>query len=326
MELNYRPGDSDRSYPYAKNSLGRVTHITEVDDKELYVCIGCGTEMIPRRGEGKTWHFAHKTLSTCSGESWLHITGKMLFIEEYQKRLTEKNPFYIGFDYPYKALCEKIHSCEKSKEHRHYEDLTKYYTHIETEKKHGNFIPDIRLYNPDTGYNMYIEIAVTHRLSEEKKRSGYKIIEIQLKDKKCLEKMTKSFSDCLIDCTWVRFVNIKKPVIEIPEYTQRPCEGKLCLTFKYEHELKINRILLNSQRQQELVDRKYDEIAAAYRSTFQSDINKEKQDIKNRAQESIDELNQSIESSSSAGSTTDKAKIIDMMADFGYDFEGVVAM
>jgi ribosomal protein L37AE/L43A len=390
MELNYRPGDIDRSYSYARNSLGKITHIENSEAGQRYICIECGTEMIPRRGEEKIWHFAHKTLTTCSGESWLHGAGKELFVAQYQWCLIEKKPFNMKFDYPYKAICERNTSCQKSREHRHYVDLTMYYTHIETEKRHGNFIPDIRLYNPDTGNSMYVEIAVTHRLSEEKKRSGHKIIEIQLKDKKCLEKMTKSFSDGLIDCTWIRFVNIKKPAIQIPEYEQRPCVGKLCETFKYEHHLKLKGIIVNAEGKQMeidtkydniarkhrdsfladiskdkqiiraeveatfdnlnqrlgiaakssmttelgrmintmygLIDAKYDRIAQEHRNSFQSDINREKQLIRDAMKVKIDELNQSAEAITNSSMAKEKAKIINMMADFGYDFEGVVGM
>ena len=390
MELNYRPGDINRSYPYARNSSGSITHIEDSESGQCYTCIECETEMIPRRGEEKIWHFAHKTLSECNGESWLHKAGKEVFIARFIWCLINKKPFNIGFDYPYKTVCEKNTLCQKSREHRHYENLTKYYTHIETEKSNGGFRPDIRLYNPDTGHSMWVEIVVTSRPSKEKMASGHKIIQITLKDKKCLKRMTDAFSDCLMDCYWIKFVNIKTPAIELPECVERSCMGKLCEVFKYEHDLNLHKVIVNAEGKEmeietkydniarkhrdsfllninkekqviraeteafidnlnqrleisakssmitdmakiinlmyELVEAKYDRIAQEHRNSFQSDINREKQLIRNEMKARIDELNQSAEIITNSSMVKEKAKIIDMMADFGYDFEGVAGM
>jgi hypothetical protein len=75
-----------------------------------------------------------------------------------------------------------------------------------------------------------------------------------------------------------------------------------------------------------LIDAKYDRIAQEHRNSFQSDINREKQLIRDAMKVKIDELNQSAEAITNSSMAKEKAKIINMMADFGYDFEGVVGM
>lgn len=79
--------------------------------------------------------------------------------------------------------CERfkqIISCfSRLPESQHEYDLTRYYPDIDVETREGNFIPDIILRSKARPDDMaFVEIAVTHFLSEAKSSSGHRIIEI----------------------------------------------------------------------------------------------------------------------------------------------------
>ena len=64
-------------YHYAKNQDGVIIDIADVvkEDRvsQRFFCIGCGAEMIPKLGEVKARHFAHKVESPkCNSETYLH--------------------------------------------------------------------------------------------------------------------------------------------------------------------------------------------------------------------------------------------------------------
>ncbi|MDO2952641.1 hypothetical protein M8826_11065, partial [Aeromonas simiae] len=72
-------------------------------------------------------------------------------------------------------------------------DLTDYFHSIKMEKRDGHFIPDLTLCSTTrTAEKIYIEIAVTHFMSEEKEYSGAKIIEIPLESELDIEKITRA--------------------------------------------------------------------------------------------------------------------------------------
>jgi hypothetical protein len=59
-------------------------------------------------------------------------------------------------------------------------DLTKDYPLIKMEKGVDRFIPDLLLTSKDDKDKLFVEIAYTHKVTTEKKESGYKIIEINI--------------------------------------------------------------------------------------------------------------------------------------------------
>ena len=176
-------------YRFAYNDEKKIIDVlTLPSDREglsdRYICLGCDNPLIAKtRGEKKEKHFAHKNRLSCNEETYLHRLAKMTFYRTYLNCLENNEQFFI--DLTYAKVCRKHeqivgHSCNlgsMSKTH----DLTIYYDSIKLETRDDCFIPDLLLYNsknPDQ--NLYVEIAVTHFLSDEKTHSGKRIIEIPI--------------------------------------------------------------------------------------------------------------------------------------------------
>ena len=81
--------------PYALLD-GKLTHISEATKGLPYICAGCGSEIIVRKGEYIRMHFAHKVDSDCSGggESVMHMMAKAAIAES--KMITLPNPIPFG--------------------------------------------------------------------------------------------------------------------------------------------------------------------------------------------------------------------------------------
>ena len=56
--------------------------IDDAKKKTKYLCIDCESELITKQGKKIQWHYAHKTNTSCNGESWKHIYSKYL-IDKY---------------------------------------------------------------------------------------------------------------------------------------------------------------------------------------------------------------------------------------------------
>ena len=56
-------------------------------------------------------------------------------------------------------------------------DLTKDFCELMVEERHNSLIPDVRIYSPKRDESIYIEIAVTHKVDENKEKKGTRIIE-----------------------------------------------------------------------------------------------------------------------------------------------------
>lgn len=59
---------------YMARDTGRQTDVLvrNAKRKALYECIDCKSFVIPRQGSKLAWHYAHKTLTTCQGETSSH--------------------------------------------------------------------------------------------------------------------------------------------------------------------------------------------------------------------------------------------------------------
>jgi hypothetical protein len=176
-------------YRFAYNIDQEVVDVLELpsDREELsdqYICLGCDNPLIAKtRGEKREKHFAHKNRLSCNEETYLHRLGKMTFYRTYLNCLENNEEFFIELTYT--KVCRKHeqfigHSCNLgslSKTH----DLTVYYDSIKLETRDDSFIPDLLLYNSKKPeQKLYIEIAVTHFLSDEKILSDKRIIEIPI--------------------------------------------------------------------------------------------------------------------------------------------------
>jgi len=201
-------------YKYALSEFGAVLCIDSItkNDKKDYTCIGCGKPLIPVLGEIRRWHFRHKYIQNCNFESYIHRLAKKLFLERYNKCLSNNLPFYIEYEVPVMCHYCKHGPCEKSKELKTY-DLTRQFITISEEKKDGSLVPDLQLQTAHTSkvIKLYIEIAVTHQSTTQKINSGIRIIEFSIENEQDLEIL--NFDPISVTHDQIKFYNFNpKPI------------------------------------------------------------------------------------------------------------------
>lgn len=201
-------------YRYAKSSEGRVVDASELakarrDATWKFICFGCNRPLVAKvHGQHKTAHFAHAADATCSDETYLHHLGKKVFVEEFTKCRAEGLPFEIELSYP--QFCRKYEDdvgwpCQMSTIQVKTHNLASIFNDIQEETRDGSFIPDLMLIDTDrTHTKVYVEIAVTHFLSEKKERSGHRIIEIPLESEEDVSKI-RSHRLTEKNCRFVHF-------------------------------------------------------------------------------------------------------------------------
>lgn len=163
---------------------GRIVSIDDVTKESRksskYMCLGCGQEMVAALGEKNVHHFRHKNNENCSHETYLHNYAK--------KRIKElfDNQEHFLIQYKAENLCSYIRTCKlrlcKSSFIREI-DLKKFFDTCEVEKKCGDFRPDLLLsHSSFPNRKLFIEIHVHNPCTQEKIKSGYRIIEIDVVD------------------------------------------------------------------------------------------------------------------------------------------------
>lgn len=186
-------------YQFALDASGEITSVHTLNrgwprTPGEFRCLSCGNELIPKLGEIRTWHFAHKTTVDCSAETYLHRLGKAVFYREYQDCLRQRKPFRLRF--PISRNCTHFQEqdgrvCDIGTVSVFY-DLTRYFPRIlPPETPDGAFVPDITLVSRDGKQRLYVEICVTHPASEEKVNSGTRILEIAVSGEEDLEAVRK---------------------------------------------------------------------------------------------------------------------------------------
>ena len=182
-------------YKYAQIEGGEIVKAQSLRGNEIprnLVCLGCGEQLIARvNGKKIAPHFAHKVSQECSNETYLHNLAKRFFYRKYRECLDSGEPFFLTIHHI--KRCQKYEKIEW--EHcpnlGHLEkdyDLTSYYRDISLETQDGQFVPDLLLTSSkEPEKPIYVEIAVTHFLSEEKESSDNRIIEIPIESEDDLE-------------------------------------------------------------------------------------------------------------------------------------------
>ena len=175
---------------YALNSQNEIVHVREIakGDSQHYFCCNCGDRMIPKKGNIKVHHFAHKTV-TCSFETYLHKLAKLKFFLSYSKCLEENTPFTLHYfvNMECTSCQDKLNiNCAFKNEFRLY-DLTKTFDKITIEKGINGFIADVLLESSISTEKILIEFAVKHYSSVEKTQSGLKIVEIGINEESDLD-------------------------------------------------------------------------------------------------------------------------------------------
>lgn len=178
-------------------------------EKQKYICIGCEQDISPALGNKKEKHFRHKKIVNCSLETYLHRLAKETFYLTYLDCLNNQEPFYIELFY--QECCRKLinlnkKECLSANFDKKLYDLTQFYTCIFLEKTDDKFKPDLLLIHKNNAdEKIYIEIAVTHKISEKKQQSKYKIIEIPINSEKDIEQIKNK----LISESNAKFIHFK---------------------------------------------------------------------------------------------------------------------
>lgn len=94
---------------YVYDEEEKIVHVDDVSrdtaKSHRYHCISCGAEMIPKLGNLREHHFAHKAACSCNSETYLHKLGKILL----KKKWDESPEFYIR--YMQRVKCGKYKDC-----------------------------------------------------------------------------------------------------------------------------------------------------------------------------------------------------------------------
>lgn len=175
-------------YHYALDEQNRLVCIDEVTEEEkrlhFYHCMSCGAGMIPRIGEVRSWHFAHRgDEDHCGTETYLHKLAKRLVKGKFER----KGPFEVGY---YREVnCTDLSNCPFAKPEECHTckletfDLKQFYDTCVEEQSVDGYFADLLLTsseNPDRE-PVLIEIQVSHKSTAQKIDSGLRIIEIRIK-------------------------------------------------------------------------------------------------------------------------------------------------
>lgn len=190
--------EGDVQYPYADVGRPEMLHISAVKEENRrdykYTCPYCKKELRPRLGAKNRHCFAHRKGESCELDRYIHTTAERLLKEKWDR----DEPFEICMNV--KSECVYIRNCIFYRRHNKgcvseemkTFDLKKQYNRCEVEKKYGDFIPDLCLYD-DTGHHdpIFIEIWSKHKNSDAKASSKHKIIEIRLRTVAEMEELPK---------------------------------------------------------------------------------------------------------------------------------------
>lgn len=184
-----------QDYTYSLNREKHLINIRDAVKGQDYYCPCCGSVMIPRQGNERRWHFAHKVnMSECSYETYLHKIAKRKICECFN----ESAQFNIAF-HP-KTICAKTECPLGAKspctwKSRKKVELKQYYNQCDEEKSIDNFRADLVIYNRDKDTSpILVEIFVTHKSTEAKLSSGYRIIEIKVESEEDIDQIVSTAS------------------------------------------------------------------------------------------------------------------------------------
>lgn len=168
---------------------GHPVNIKDAVKEESYTCVNCGKPLIAKQGAVREWHFAHKTnTSNCSFETYLHKLSKYFIREMFNEKQQ-----LLAIREKLTQICDREHVCPFKKDkncfviEEDHVDLLRYNDCVEEASIKG-FVADL-LFTSDALDPILIEICVTHPCTEDKIKSGLKIIEIQVESEEDVEKL-----------------------------------------------------------------------------------------------------------------------------------------
>lgn len=184
-------------YRYAFSSSGAIIDVCSQDglfNDSPYTCPGCGEELILKDGKIRARHFAHGQGSQCSSpETYLHQTAKHLIAQKFNQSVREGRPFIAELPAP--IYCDHFQSvfeyrcCVEKNATKRY-DLASFYGEACVEVAFDGFVADVLLKHPSKDTNcIFIEIVVTHPMTEAKEVSGNRIIELVINNEDDIRKI-----------------------------------------------------------------------------------------------------------------------------------------
>lgn len=161
--------------------------------KHSFSCPCCGLEMMAVLGSIRARHFRHFG-TKCDPNYYLHSTAEQVFYEEYKKCLDEGKPFIITVFSEIRCVedcsINNKQDCPKRFK-KHTINLTEIYSKISPETKvkiDGRYrCPDLLL-ESDAGKQLWVEIWVSHRTEENKRKDG-DILEIKIESKEDIQRI-----------------------------------------------------------------------------------------------------------------------------------------
>ena len=85
-------------YPMAYQPVFEVTHIGDAQRGARYLCLRCEAEMIPRLGQIKRHHFAHKAgQEQCNPDNALHETAKAAICQGFLSAVQMGREYFVRF-------------------------------------------------------------------------------------------------------------------------------------------------------------------------------------------------------------------------------------
>lgn len=181
---------------YAYDQHRKARHISEVSSgKGGYHCIGCGYEMIARKGPIRDNHFSHaprnfedKAECTYSDETYRHKLAKEIL--QRKKEIKVPAVYVFSNDREQAMMLSKPHTVSATtvrNEIQFYEDENgevKWGRGVNFDTANKKFIiqPDVTFFNRDDNPTLLIELVATHRVGHEKlakiQRLGLDVVEV----------------------------------------------------------------------------------------------------------------------------------------------------
>jgi hypothetical protein len=181
-------------YRYALDGSSRLIDVTALPSRGPeragpFACVSCGQPLIAKTAARlREKHFAHKAAQPgCNFETYLHKLAKEAFKEAFERCRRSGQPFEVELPRPVRCASPTAPAapaqgvCPKEYTVRRWDDLTRLYDTARLEYPDGRFVPDLLL-TDSSGHSpkLYVEIHVTHAVSQEKIASGIGILEIRV--------------------------------------------------------------------------------------------------------------------------------------------------
>lgn len=206
---------------YALDANGELVdiHKTVGRDDEMFFCPHCHKEMITKRGKIRQWHFAHKT-EKCSYDQYLHSIAELMIMDWFNKRPS------IMLGMKTKKRCSLYESCPLYSEEECQtkttisHDLKKFYSKCIKEQEYKGFRADLLCESEDhPSAPIFIEIFVTHECTEEKIKSGVRIIEFKIGSEEDIQNIVES--SVIRESDMVRLYNFKREIVDVDKIERR---------------------------------------------------------------------------------------------------------